>query len=513
MDHVDAHRCDRCHGILRRSNTRRLCDPCQQTSGHSSSPSPLSAEFYQRPQIATALTAYDFGRFFKSVRAELGLTQEDFGLLTGLAQSRVCKVENGGLRLRDVATIARLASTLDIPAALLGFTSHHSAILETDHGDQAVSWLRRRDFMATATALALGATVVKPSRGDLHRLIHDVLADLPRHLGLVDVERVEATTNVFRGWDNQWGGGLSRTIIMSQLQWVIAAGRHAVIDSEEVGRRLLVATADLAALGAWTSYDLERHDEARGLWLVALDASREAGNVDLVGNIVRQLAHQSLHLGRSDEALRLIRLAHAMTADPDHSASELALSATSAYEGWCHAAMGRVQACERALGRAEDHFTDAGDDTPPWLGHFDEAELTALRGHTYHVLADTVPAAAVKAEPLLQRAVNARSPAYARSKTLNLIALSCVHFQRGDDIERAVAVGRRALAGASALNSPRSVSRLRGLARVTRPYVDHPEVGEFRERLRVALDAIWRNAGRAIRGGPPRGGRSGRPEA
>jgi transcriptional regulator with XRE-family HTH domain len=52
----------------------------------------------------TALTTYDFGQFFKTARSELGVTQEDFGLLVGLAQSRVCKIENGALRLAILRT-------------------------------------------------------------------------------------------------------------------------------------------------------------------------------------------------------------------------------------------------------------------------------------------------------------------------------------------------------------------------------------------------------------------------
>jgi hypothetical protein len=42
--------------------------------------------------------------------------------------------------------------------------------------------------------------------------------------------------------------------------------------------------------------------------MIGLDAARESGNVDLVGAILRQLAHQALHLRRPDEALRLVRM-------------------------------------------------------------------------------------------------------------------------------------------------------------------------------------------------------------
>jgi hypothetical protein len=121
------------------------------------------------------------------------------------------------------------------------------------------------------------------------------------------------------------------------------------------------------------------------------------------------------------------------------------------------------------------------------VGVFDEAELHALRGHVHHVLADRVPKAADEAEPLLRQAVDARGPQYARSRTLNLIALSATYFQRGEGLDEGVRVGDEALAGVDALNSPRTRSRLHGLDRVTVRYAGVPAVAEFRDRLRLAL--------------------------
>ena len=222
--------------------------------------------------------------------------------------------------------------------------------------------------------------------------------------------------------------------------------------------------------------------------MLAVDASREAGNVGLVGAILRQLAHQALHLNRPDEGLRLVRLAYATTVDPDYQAPELALAETLAYEAWCHAATGSLGPCRRAIGKAEDHFANSRDyAAPPWLAHFDEVELCALRGHTLHVLAKRVPAMAVEAEPWLRRAVDQRDAQYARSKTLNLIALSATYFQRGDGLEEGVRVGHQALDGTSALNSPRALTRLHELDRAAAPFTRESGVSELRERLRLVL--------------------------
>ncbi|MGH8877915.1 MAG: helix-turn-helix domain-containing protein, partial [Stackebrandtia sp.] len=400
----------------------------------------LSSDFYERSDVTSALTQYDFGGFFKLLRRELRLTQEGLGTLVGVAQSRICKVENGQLRLRDVETVARIAATVRIPADLLGFTPDSVVDGEANDTGEAVSWMHRRDFISVVTATALGAGVGGAIHDRLAALVPDISVDSPRRVGIADVERIEATTQALRDWNYRWGGGgISLDAVVAQLRWAIATTKTAA--SGSVHRRLLVATADLANLGAWTSYDVERHEDARRLWMVALDAAKEADNPDLGGTILRLLAHQALHLQRPHEALRLVRLAFATATDPKHEAPESALSELSAYEAWSHAATGNQRLCERALGRAEDHFDGSRDDNaPPWRKHFGYGELNGLRGHVYLVLADQVPSAAVNAALLLREAVDTRGPGYIRSKTLDLMGLSSTYFQRGDGIEEGVRI-------------------------------------------------------------------------
>ncbi|MEN3308388.1 MAG: hypothetical protein V7603_4590 [Micromonosporaceae bacterium] len=434
-----------------------------------------------------ALAAYDFGSFFKAARAELHMSQEQFGHLVDLGQSRVCKVENGGQRLRDIATVARLASILRTPADRLGFTADLDT-LEWDDTDRVVSWMQRRDFIATVTAIALAAAGGTPVHDRLNALLPGTDMDLPSRLGMADVEQIEATTAVFRDWRYQGAVGLSRPAIDAQLRWVIALGRNAVAASDAVRRRLLVATSDLAAVAGSINYDAERHEEARRLWLIALSAAREAGKTDLVSSILLRMGGQALHIRRSDEALSLLRLAYAAAADGDPTTSELALSEISAYQATSHAGGGRVQPHLRAVSKAEEHFANACEyEIPPWRRHFDDAELTAIRGHSYYVLARKVPAAAAQAEPLLRDAIGRFHTEHALGRTLNMVSLSGTYLLRGDEIEEGVRVGCAALDAAGTLNTPRVRSRLHELDRVTVAYAEEPVVADFRDRLRLAL--------------------------
>jgi transcriptional regulator with XRE-family HTH domain len=488
VEHIETRRCLRCGAVLRRRNHGEVCDPCGRAPRPPLRTDPLTvalpADFYTRRDVIAALGTYDFATFFRAVRAELGLSQEGLGLLIGVDQSRVCKIETGAQRLRDVATVARIARVCAAPPGLLGFGAPP---LGSAGSRQAVSWLERRDFFTIVAGLALGVPGTVAA-GRLDHLVPAVETEPLAHVGATDVARIEAATAAFRSWDNQRGGGEARGAATAQLQWVVATAHRASCAGEEVRDRLLTATADLAALAAFTHYDVERHEDARRLWLVALDAAREARNTDLTSKVLRQMAHQALHLDRPDEALRLLQVAAATSLGTTTDAPAATLAELAAYKGWAHAMAGRVGPCLRALGRAEEAYASppAGD-VPAWMSYFDAAELNALRGHCLHVLGYERPEAAAQAEPLLRAAVEERGAEHVRRKTLNQIALAATYFQRGQDIEEGIAVGYRAVAGAGSLSSPRALSRLRALAKVTARYAKESSVATFRARLQSVL--------------------------
>jgi hypothetical protein len=412
------------------------------------------------------------------------------GHRTVIDESYIGKLERGVHRWPSKVYRDAFQAVLGaVSPADLGFSGRRAARDLQEHGQAPLeNGDELVDPLPAVTEILIRGAVTGALPTRIMDLIRPVSIDLPRRIGAADVARIEATTSAFRDWDNRWGGGLSRAAVIAQLQWVAASASRSLCSTEAVKSRLLTALADLAGVAAFLSYDMSHHAQARALWMVGLDAASEAGNVDLVGTTLRQLAHQALHLSRADEALRLVRLSYATTVDPRHDASELALAEIAAYEGWCYAAAGKLQPCHRALGRAQDHFANAeGEQAPPWLAHLDAAELAALQGHSYHVLAHRLPDVADEAEILLRQAVAGRGSAYARSRTLNLIALSGTFFQRGDHLEEGVAVGDQALGGAGTLASPRALDRLRALRTLTAPHTSVAAVAQFQKRIDAVL--------------------------
>jgi hypothetical protein len=168
-------------------------------------------------------------------------------------------------------------------------------------------------------------------------------------------------------------------------------------------------------------------------------------------------------------------------------------AATASYlasnQAWCHAAQGNAQACDRALGQAIEHFSQADPDAAaPWTAHVDTAELAAQQGHAYYTLALATADVkhAAQAVPLLREAVDGYGPAYARSRAVNLAGLAGAQALSGD-LDTAARTSHHAVDEITALASPRAYDRLHTLDTVLEPYATDPAVREVRGEIHAAL--------------------------
>ncbi len=339
--------------------------------------------------------------------------------------------------------------------------------------DTATEEVQKRDITAvassdlwqTVTALTLGMGQEDFDLERLDRLIPCLDADeLLREVGAADVDAIERTSDALRRCDFTHGGGLTRPAAIAQLRSVLRLRKVAATPA--IRARLDIAVADLAMLAAWCSYDVEQHDQARRLWMVALELCRHTDHpraVDLAVTILLDMAHQSLHLGRPNEALRLAGCGLVVENNTPAAVSDATRSYLSSVQSWSYAVLGDTTAFERALGRAEQHFAAVDPSTaPPWAAHVDTAEFTAQRGHAWYLLSATQPDAAARAVPLLTAATSAQGGDYARTRAVNLAGLAGSHT-RVNDVDAAVSVGRHALEEIARTSSRRAYQRLRML--------------------------------------------------
>ncbi|MFI7242473.1 hypothetical protein [Streptomyces qinglanensis] len=314
-------------------------------------------------------------------------------------------------------------------------------------------------------------------------------------LSAPELELLEQTTEMFRGWDAQCGGGLRRKAVVGQLHEVtdLLQERH----SEPVRRRLFRVTAELSELAGWMSYDVGLQPTAQKYFVLALHAAKEAGDRPLGSYILSKMSRQMIHLGRPADALELVHLAQYGSREGATARTQAMLHAM---EARAYANMGQPGKCKRAVRMAEETFTDIdrADPDPDWILFFSEAELCAETAHSFRDLAYSSgrsPTYASLARPAMERAVElfgreareAEGGGHRRSYALNLIGMASVHLLQREP-EGCVARASEALGVAKRLRSERVNNRLRRTtAGAVREFGELADVVQLSERLQAEL--------------------------
>ena len=358
--------------------------------------------------------------------------------------------------------------------------------------------LARRGFLGSSLALAAGPTLVEPmqrwlvpvSAGMPVEVESAATARRPSRLSGPELDLLESTTAMFRQWDAQCGGGLRRKAVVGQL--------HEVTDLLQepqpaaTAKRLFRCAAELAELAGWMSYDVGLQPTAQKYFVLALHASKEAGDKPLGSYVLSSMSRQMIHLGRPDDALELIHLAQYGSRDCATPRTQAMLYAV---EARAYANMGQSSKCKRAVRMAEDTFLDAGTDgepEPDWIRFFSEAELNGENSHSFRDLAYVAgrcPTYAGLAEPRMRKAVQlfSEDEEHQRSYALNLIGLATVHLLKREP-EQSTVLAEQALRIAKKIRSERVNTRLRKTVdTAARDFGDIPEVARLTDLLTEQL--------------------------
>jgi hypothetical protein len=333
--------------------------------------------------------------------------------------------------------------------------------------------LARRGFLGSSLSIAAGSALVEPMQRWLVPVPGSEGGEPPvplrrgSRLSKPELELLEATTAMFRQWDAQCGGGLRRKAVVGQL--------HEVTDLLQEPQppatrgRLFRTAAELAELAGWMSYDVGLQPTAQKYFVLALHASKEAGDKPLGSYILSSMSRQMIHLGRPDDALELVHLAQYGSRD---------------------CATARTQAMLYAMeARA---YANMGQPEPDWIRFFSEAELHGENSHSYRDLAYVAgrsPTYASLAEPVMERAVElfGQDHEHQRSYALNLVGMATVHLLKKEP-EQATDFAGRALTVAKRVRSERVNTRLRKTVdTAARDFGDVAEVAQFTDYLTAQL--------------------------
>ncbi|MET8829210.1 hypothetical protein ABZX40_33395 [Streptomyces sp. NPDC004610] len=359
--------------------------------------------------------------------------------------------------------------------------------------------LNRRGLVGAGAVLAAGSALSSAMHDWLHTdpaLTPDApVLDNPLHadpagfdryeaapIGSQEIEELERSVEVFRAWDAARGGGLQRKAVVGQLNEV--GGMLAYHHPPHLQRRLWCVAADLAALAGWMSHDVGLEPTAQKYFVIAAQAAREGGDRPRAGEALSRAARQMVHLGRPDEALDLMKLAHS-------GAGEQMLPQTRSMfhtiEAWAQASMGKGQAMRRTLGQAEELFASQSDEeTPSWMKTFKDEDLYGMQALSYRSLAEFDPGAAAHAQHYAEKALALRNDGRERSKIFDHLSMASASFIANDP-DQGAKYAREALRFMGNNSSHRTWDRMHQMYRLTAQYADNPRISELREELKTAL--------------------------
>ncbi|MEU5399853.1 MFS transporter [Streptomyces sp. NPDC005963] len=308
------------------------------------------------------------------------------------------------------------------------------------------------------------------------------LEDPAARVGHSDVAKLREAAQDARRWDSKYGGGDWRSSMVPECLRVDAAPLLLGSYSDEVGRALFGATAELTRLAGWMAFDTGQQEAAQRYYIQALRLARAAADVPLGGYVLASMSLQSIYRGFADEG---VDLAQAALERNRGLATARTMSFFRLVEARAHAKANDAAAAGAALKAAEGWLERSrdGDPDPSWLGFYSYDRFAADAAECYRDLK-----APRQVRRFTEQALSRPTEEYVRSHGLRLVVSAVAELESGN-LDAACAAGTRAVEVAGRISSARTTEYVRDLLHRLEPYGDEPRVVELRERARPLLVA------------------------
>ncbi|MBT2408427.1 MULTISPECIES: sporulation protein [unclassified Streptomyces] len=304
----------------------------------------------------------------------------------------------------------------------------------------------------------------------------------PQRVGHSDVTKLREAAEDARRWDSKYGGGDWRSSMVPECLRVDAAPLLLGSYTDEVGRALFGATAELTRLAGWMAFDTGQQEAAQRYYIQALRLARAAADVPLGGYVLASMSLQATYRDFPDEG---VDLAQAAVERNRGLATARTMSFFRLVEARAHAKAGDPVAAGAALRAAEGWLerARAGDADPTWLGFYSYDRFAADAAECYRDL--KLPR---QVRRFTEQALSRPTEEYVRSHGLRLVVSAVAELESGN-LDAACAAGTRAVEVAGRISSARTTEYVRDLLHRLEPYGDEPRVAELRERARPLLVA------------------------
>ena len=304
----------------------------------------------------------------------------------------------------------------------------------------------------------------------------------PLKVGHSDVQKLREAAVDARRWDSKYGGGDWRSSMVPECLRVEAAPLLLGSYSDEVGRALFGASAELTRLAGWMAFDTGQQEAAQRYYIQALRLARAAADVPLGGYVLASMSLQATYRGFGDEG---VDLAQAALERNRGLATARTMSFFRLVEARAHARAGDAQAAGAALKSAEGWLERSreGDNDPSWLGFYSYDRFAADAAECYRDLK-----APRQVRRFTEQALSKPTEEFVRSHGLRLVVSAVAELESGN-LDAACEQGVRAVEVAGRISSARTTEYVKDLLHRLEPYGDEPRVVELRERARPLLMA------------------------
>ncbi|MGA5701580.1 MFS transporter [Peterkaempfera bronchialis] len=418
---------------------------------------------------------------------------------------RPVPLEEIGLGDTDPAPEVGLAFPREVPEAVRTATDLWKVDLENRRGPGGGRW---SDSLAGTFSVAAYATPVSrwlitpadasvardaaviaasPAAGAGHGSSILTAAASPAELssyrvGHADAAKLREAAQEARRWDSKYGGGDWRSSMVPDCLRVEAAPLLLASYSDDVGRALFGATAELTRLAGWMAFDTGQHEAAQRYYIQALRLARAAADVPLGGYVLASMSLQATYRGFADEG---VDLAQAALERNRGLATARTMSFFHLVEARAHARAGHAGPCSAALAAAESWLerSRGGDADPAWVDFYSYDRLAADAAECFRDLG--VPA---KVRQFTREALARPTEGFVRSHGLRLVVSAMAEAQAGE-LDAAVEAGARAVEVAGRISSQRTREYVLEMLRRLEPFRGERVVRELEERAKLVLAA------------------------
>ncbi|MFE6825439.1 MFS transporter [Streptomyces sp. NPDC057690] len=387
-----------------------------------------------------------------------------------------------GLADADPAPEVGLAFPRDVNQAVRSATELYRLDLAGRRAGTGGIWQSLAgSFAVSAYATPASRWLITPADSSVARDAHLVEeSGAPLKVGHSDVQKLREAAEDARRWDSKYGGGDWRSSMVPECLRVEAAPLLLGSYSDEVGRALFGASAELTRLAGWMAFDTGQQEAAQRYYIQALRLARAAADVPLGGYVLASMSLQATYRGFGDEGVDLAQAAlernRGLATARTMSFFRLVEARAHARAGDAHAAGAALKAAEGWLERARD-----GDHDPSWLGFYSYDRFAADAAECYRDLK-----APRQVRRFTEQALSQPTEEFVRSHGLRLVVSAVAELESGN-LDAACAQGVRAVEVAGRISSARTTEYVKDLLHRLEPYGDEPRVVELRERARPLL--------------------------